>query len=342
VNDEERLEEIKKVLEDLEELSRDRIILVEGLKDKRSLRSIGITGEVFMTQSEGGPMKAAEYVAEHGKKAVILADWDRRGGTIARELVLQLTSLGIEYDSEIRARLSFLCKKYIKDLESLGTMLERLTFNASGIKGGYDTVVESGVMRGAFLVIEGIDGAGKSTLCKAIGKRLSEEGHDVIITQEPTHDEIGSFIREKKVKGISQKAEALLFVADRAVHTERILKWKEEGRVVICDRYFASTVAYQSSELNGEALDREWLIALNMPVIATPDLTVLLDIDPEKGLGRISGRGELSKFEESKFLGNVRREYLRLADEFYFMIVDAEEKQNEITEKIIAKLKERS
>jgi len=340
MNDEERLDEIKKVLEDLEELSKDGIILIEGLKDKRSLRSVGIIGEVFMIQSEGGPMKAAEYVSERKKKAIILTDWDRRGGTIARELEKQLTSLGIEFDKEVRAKLSFLCKKYIKDLESLGTMLERLTANTSGIKGGYDTIAESGALRGAFLVIEGIDGAGKSTLCKALGKRLSDEGYDVIITQEPTHDEIGSFIREKKVKGISQKAEALLFVADRAVHTERILKWRSEGKVVICDRYFASTVAYQSSELNGEALDREWLISLNMPIIAMPDLTVLLDIDPETGLGRIGGREELSKFEESEFLGNVRREYLRLADEYDFMIVDAEEKQSEITERIISKLKE--
>ena len=340
MNDEERLEEIKKVLEELKELSKDHIILVEGIKDKKALRMIGITGEVFQIQSEGGPMKASEYVAEHGKKAVILTDWDRRGGTIARELERQLTSLGLEYDRDIRAKLSFLCKKYIKDMESLGTMLERLTANTSGIKGGYDTVEESGPLRGAFLVIEGIDGAGKSTLCKAIGKRLSDDGYDVIITQEPTHDEIGSFIREKRVKNISQKAEALLFVADRAVHTERILKWKSEGKIVICDRYFASTVAYQSSELNGEALDREWLISLNRPVIANPDLTVLLDIDPEKGLGRISGREELSKFEESRFLGNVRREYLRLADEFDFMIVNAEGSQAEITEMIITKLKE--
>ncbi|MCL2031737.1 MAG: dTMP kinase [Methanomassiliicoccaceae archaeon] len=315
---------------------------MEGLKDKRALRMIGVTGEVFMIQSEGGPMKAAEYVADLGKKAVILTDWDRRGGTIARELGRQLSSLGLEYDNEIRAKLSFLCKKYIKDLESLGTLLERLSANASGIKGVYDTILESVFLGGAFLVIEGIDGAGKSTLCRAIEKRLAEEGYDVVVTQEPTHDEIGSFIREKRVKDISQKAEALLFVADRAVHTERILKWKEEGRVVICDRYFASTVAYQSSGLNGEALDREWLISLNMPVIAAPDLTVLLDIDPKKGLSRIGERGELSKFEESKFLENTRREYLRLADEFDFMIVDAEESQAEIADKIIKKLKERS
>jgi len=342
LNDEERLAEIKEVIEDLKELSEGRMILVEGTKDKMALRSIGITGEVFMIQSEGGPMKAAEHAAASGKGAVILTDWDRKGGAIARETGLQLASLGVWHDLGIRARLSALCKKYIKDMESLGSLLERLSANASGIKGVHDTVLESAFLKGAFLVVEGIDGAGKSTLCRAVERRLLEEGRDAVVTQEPTHDEIGSLIREKRVEGISQKAEALLFVADRAVHTERMMRWKAEGRVVICDRYFASTVAYQSSGLGGEALDREWLIALNAPVITEPDLTVLLDIDPEKGLGRIGGRGELSKFEEARFLGNVRREYLRLADEHGFMVVDAEGDQEEIAEMVIAELKERS
>jgi dTMP kinase len=341
VNDEERLAEVKEVLDDLTELSKDHVILVEGLKDKRALDSMGITGDVFMIQSGGGPLTAAEYVSRHGGKAVILTDWDRRGGTIARELGNQLSSLGLEYDRDIRAKLSFLCRKYIKDIESLDTLLERLAFNTSGIKGGFDIVAESGFLKGAFLVIEGIDGAGKTTLCSILEKRLTEEGYVVEVTQEPTYDEIGSFIREGKVKGISQKAEALLFTADRAVHTERISRLKEEGRIVICDRYFASTVAYQSSGLNGEALDREWLISMNLPVIVTPDLTVLLDIDPRKGLNRIGERGKLSKFEESRFLENARREYLRLADEFGFTVFDAEESQTEIAEAIIAKLKER-
>jgi len=212
--------------------------------------------------------------------------------------------------------------------------------NESGFKAGNDNSPDGEFLKGAFLVIEGIDGAGKSTLCKILERRLTEEGRKVKVTQEPTHDEIGSFIREEKVKNISQKAEALLFVADRAVHTERILGWVEEGNIVICDRYFASTVAYQSSGLNGEALDREWLIALNRPIIAVPDLTVLLDIDPKKGMDRIGERGELSKYEVLHYLENTRREYLRLADEFDFMIIDAEESQAEIANIIITKLRE--
>ena len=341
MNDEERLAEIKEVLDELGELSRDHILLLEGIRDKKALEAIGIRGRVFLIQSEGGPLKAAEYVSVHGGKAVILTDWDHKGGGIAHELELQLSSLGAEYNIGIRTKLSILCKKYIKDVESLDTLLERLSYNVSGINAGYDMVSDGEFLKGAFLVIEGIDGAGKSTLCKILEDMLIKEGYRVKVTQEPTRDEIGSFIREGRVKGISQKAEALLFTADRAVHTERIMQWVEEGFVVICDRYFASTVAYQSSGLNGEALDREWLISLNMPIVVRPDLTVLLDIDPNKGLSRIGERGELSKYEVSHYLENTRREYLRLADEFDFMIVNAEGSQTEIADKIITKFKER-
>lgn len=123
MNDDERLAEVEKVLEDLGELSDDHVILVEGPNDRRALESLGITGDFFMIQSEGGPMKAAEYVYGHGNKAVILTDWDRRGGVIARELGCQLSSLGSDYDIGVRARLSALCKKYIKDVESLDALL---------------------------------------------------------------------------------------------------------------------------------------------------------------------------------------------------------------------------
>ncbi|MDR1404351.1 MAG: Toprim subdomain protein [Candidatus Methanoplasma sp.] len=135
MNDDERFAEVQKVLDELGELSADHVILVEGLKDRKALESVGITGDMFMIQSEGGPMKAAEYVYRHGNRAVILTDWDRRGGTIARELERQLSSLGSEYDSGLRARLSFLCRKYIKDVESLDVLLERLSPETICIKG---------------------------------------------------------------------------------------------------------------------------------------------------------------------------------------------------------------
>jgi len=128
LNDEERLEEILELLDELNELSEDHIILTEGIRDKKAMEALGITGEIFMIQAEGGPMKAAEYVSSQRKKAVILTDWDHKGGTIARELELQLSSLDVEYNTDIRAKLSILCKKYIKDIESLDTLIERLSF----------------------------------------------------------------------------------------------------------------------------------------------------------------------------------------------------------------------
>lgn len=135
MNDEERLREIELVLDDLSDLSKDHVILVEGLKDKRALEALRINGDVFMIQSEGGPMKASEYAADHGRKAVILTDWDRKGGAIARELGTQLASLGVEFDLSVRARLSSLCKKYVKDVESLDSLVSRLSENTICIKG---------------------------------------------------------------------------------------------------------------------------------------------------------------------------------------------------------------
>ena len=190
-------------------------------------------------------------------------------------------------------------------------------------------------MRGAFFVIEGIDGSGKSTICERLKQELESDGRDVIVTQEPTHDEIGSFIRRGEVKGISQRGEALLFVADRAVHTERISKWVEEGKIVICDRYFASTVAYQSTPLKGVFLDKKWLLDVNMPVIREPDLTVLLDIDPKRSLARIGERSEVSKFEDLEYLKGVRNIYLELAEEYGFAVFDANRDQVDLLKEIV-------
>lgn len=135
MDDEERLEEVDSVLEDLATLAEDHIILIEGLKDRRALNYLGIGGKMFQIQSEGGPLKAAEYVSEHGGKAVILTDWDRKGGAIAADLITYMESLGLKYDVSIRMRLSVLCKKYIKDVESLDSLVDRLSKN-TGMKYG--------------------------------------------------------------------------------------------------------------------------------------------------------------------------------------------------------------
>ena len=191
-------------------------------------------------------------------------------------------------------------------------------------------------MSGAFIVFEGADGAGKSSVCRKVAEELRLKGKDVVLTAEPTHEGIGAFIRSGDAGTISQRTEALLFVADRNDHTERIMKYVGEGKIVLCDRYFASTVAYQSAKLDGDSSDRDWLIGINREFTDKADVTILLDIDPKVGMGRVGTRGEeISKFERMDFQNQVRSNYLRLADEFGFKVVDASLSQEEVYEEVM-------
>jgi len=191
-------------------------------------------------------------------------------------------------------------------------------------------------MSGAFIVFEGADGAGKSSVCRKVAEELRSKGKDVVLTAEPTHEGIGAFIRSGDAGTISQRTEALLFVADRNDHTERIMKDVGEGKIVLCDRYFASTVAYQSAKLDGDSSDRDWLIGINREFTDKADVTILLDIDPKVGMGRVGTRGEeISKFERMDFQNHVRSNYLRLADEFGFKVVDASLSQEEVYEEVM-------
>lgn len=126
MSDAERYELITEVLEVLEEMSWDRVILVEGRRDVSALEHLGIFGDVFMVQSSGGPIKAAEYVAGKNKKAVILTDWDRKGDIIASDLEVQLGALDVQYDTAVRNRLAELCRIDIKDVQSLDELVHRL------------------------------------------------------------------------------------------------------------------------------------------------------------------------------------------------------------------------
>ena len=97
MDDAERLEQIQALLDELNDMSGTHIILVEGLKDVASLRHVGVDGEFFCVQSGGGPVKAAEHVWHSGKQAVIMTDWDRRGGALARALRDNLSALDVRY-----------------------------------------------------------------------------------------------------------------------------------------------------------------------------------------------------------------------------------------------------
>ncbi len=176
---------------------------------------------------------------------------------------------------------------------------------------------------GMFIVIEGIDGAGKSTQAKLLAKWFENIGYEVVLTKEPTDTDFGKLIRRLVLTGgregiidgakISHEAEALLFAADRAEHVKKLIEPAlKQGKVVISDRYFYSSLAYQWAR----GLDLEWLININSFAIR-PDLTILLDLPVKESMKRIDGRKIKSEFDKiTELQKRVRQNYLKLAEKF--------------------------
>ena len=167
---------------------------------------------------------------------------------------------------------------------------------------------------GRLIAFEGIDGCGKSTQLERLAARLRALGCDVVTTREPTEFPSGRRIREMARSGVPLAAEEELrwFVEDRRVHVaEVIAPALRAGQIVLTDRYFLSTVAYQGAR----GLDHEQILADSEAEFPIPDLVVLLEIDPKIGLDRVHARGaELEGvFEQREFLARVASVFDRLS-----------------------------
>ncbi|MEM2387749.1 MAG: dTMP kinase [Candidatus Thermoplasmatota archaeon] len=188
-------------------------------------------------------------------------------------------------------------------------------------------------MKGKLVTIEGIDGSGKTTVAKILHKKISNS----ILTFEPTDGWIGKTIKKainKQADGITL---ALLFCADRNEHLKEIKKWIEDGKIVICDRYFDSTLAYQKEQLKFENAEK-WLLNLQ-PFLIKPDLTILLKIEVKKAIERIKRKKIF--FEKEEFLARVQKNYLEMAKEERFFIVDAEKSIDEIINECLEEMRKR-
>jgi len=172
-----------------------------------------------------------------------------------------------------------------------------------------------------FITLEGPEGSGKSTQIKRLAKRLEEMGYSVITTREPGGTPIGDQIRQVLVrmenKELHPRTEILLFLAARAQLVEQVIKPAlQDGKIILCDRYGDSTLAYQGY---GHGLDLEQL--RRMLDFATdhlkPDLTILLDLDVKTGLMRKKAEDEWNRLDayEALFHERVRDGYLQLARE---------------------------
>ena len=180
-------------------------------------------------------------------------------------------------------------------------------------------------MPGLFVVIEGIDGAGKTTLSQNLKRELEKRGYSVIITSEPTQGKYGRQLRDKIRQGnITPKEELELFFKDRMEHVEKVLKPAlSEGKIVICDRYFYSTCAYQGAR----GLDYKEICRMN-EVFPEPDLVILLDLSPEQALRRKELKEE--HFEREDFLKRVREIYLEVIKSTAHQVIDASLPRDEV------------
>lgn len=173
--------------------------------------------------------------------------------------------------------------------------------------------------RGALITFEGIDGTGKSSAVADLGRWLEREGVRAAVQREPTTSWIGEAVRRSHVTRTDPLTHAFLFLADRAQHTAAMREEIGMGAVIVCDRYFDSTVAYQGAALAGTlaaaGLDPvSWVRSLHDPWVLIPDLTVLLVDDPARCVERVkASRGHTTLFEDADFLGKVQENYRRLA-----------------------------
>ena len=159
---------------------------------------------------------------------------------------------------------------------------------------------------GRLIAFEGLDGAGKSAQLRRLAAALRAAGHAVIETREPTDGAFGERIRAMARSGarVGPEEELRWFVEDRREHVAAVIRpGLAAGAIVLTDRYFLSTVAYQGAR----GLDAAQLLADAEAEFPLPDLALLLDIDPERGLERVASRGGVSEpaFEDRAFLADV-------------------------------------
>lgn len=175
-----------------------------------------------------------------------------------------------------------------------------------------------------YIVFEGIDGAGKSTQIRMLKEWLEDNGFRVETLVEPTDSEVGQLIRRILQRPDAttdrvQKTLALLFAADRMLIMDRL---EDESKIIISDRSFISSLAYQEPA--------DWVEVLNS-YAKKPDLLLLLDLDVKKSVARTSGK---DTFENEEFLTGVKENYLKLADNFTCEIIDANNGINKVSSDI--------
>ena len=191
----------------------------------------------------------------------------------------------------------------------------------------------SNAQRGCLIVVEGIDGTGKSTQAKRLAEWLGKQGREVVLSREPTDGPWGRKLRESAASGrLSPQDELQYFLSDRREHVEgKILPALAAGKVVILDRYYFSTMAYQGAR----GFDPAEIRRLNESFAPVPDLLLILDLDVDRALTRIGHRGDTAnEFEQRDALQRCRDIFLSLRGEAFARVIDCNGTLDEVTSRI--------
>ena len=188
--------------------------------------------------------------------------------------------------------------------------------------------------RGAFICIEGIDASGKTTQAHRLVRNLRRRGLDAVYTTEPSTGEIGKLIRDhvlNRKKRVPVAVEALLFAADRVDHVDKEIKPAlQKGKIVICDRYVYSTVAYQGAA----DLDLNWIEQINQFALV-PNMALFLDVSPEVVIERMQSKSKKSVMETFKNQRRVCEVYLKMVKEGRLMGIDGNKPVNAVAAEIL-------
>ncbi len=212
----------------------------------------------------------------------------------------------------------------------------------------YNGYIKGGIMRGKFIVFEGSDGSGKTTILNNIKEYLDEHGYDYVLTREPGGTRIAEMVRDILLSNhdeeMSHRTEALLFAASRAQHVDQIIRPNlEKGKLVISDRFYMSSLAYQAY---GRELGYDGVMSINEFAIdgIKPDYTIFFNVDPITVLNRKKKQVEADRLEseEDSYHKRVYEGYQKLLEreDDNLIIIDARKSIEEVTKASLDKLLE--
>ena len=201
-------------------------------------------------------------------------------------------------------------------------------------------------MKGLFITFEGPDGSGKTTVATAVCERLQQQGYEVVHTREPggieISEEIRNIILDPKNTAMDARTEALLYAASRRQHlVEKVFPATRAGKIVICERFLDSSLAYQGY---GRQLGFDEVLSINLFAIENtyPDMTIYLDVDEEVGLARLKDRSFKDRLDQEsiEFHHRVSEGYKEVLRRFKdrIEIIDASKDKETVIEESLKKI----